>query len=97
MILNQQWINNYQPIISSPPSIRIILPVNHELLAWDNKQIYSAISSGVVNLPDGLCLVAKSIILALPGIFLRAGVSVTPACIALTPMKYQNFLNGLLV
>ena len=61
-------------------SILITFPVIHSVLERQKVAIAFATFSGVVSSPCGFTLLVFSIISEFPGIFLNAGVSVTPAC-----------------
>ncbi len=67
-----------QAMISSPPSTLMTFPVTQCVAGEQNATVAAATSSGVVMRPDGFRAVAAAMRAWLPGIFLSAGVSVTP-------------------
>src|SRR5438477_9878714 len=71
---------------SSPPSTLITLPVIQSAPGWDSATIAPPRSAGVVRRWCGFRCVAISMSFSLPGIFRRAGVSVTPPRNAFTVM-----------
>src|ERR1035438_4579969 len=79
-------LHGTHPTMFSPPSTWIVLPVIQYVAGWQSTAMQRATSSGVVSRLLGLRSCAISISFSCPGMRRSAGVSVTPARMALAVM-----------